>query len=373
MASLTELFHHGQSMWLDNISRDLITGGGLQRLVDMGLRGVTSNPTIFHKAVTGSHAYDAELEEMIRTDPRVDEYALYEALTIRDVQMAADILRPVYDATAGYDGYVSLEVSPHLARDTKRTIERVQRLWKQVDRDNVMIKVPGTREGIPAVERLIAAGININVTLLFSVSRYGEVARAYLRGLAQAKHPENVASVASFFISRVDTKLDPVLERMGTPQALALRGKVAIANAKIAYQRFKEIFFDDQAFEILRRRGARAQRLLWGSTSTKDPAYRDVMYVEELIGPQTVNTVPDGTLDAFLAHGAARLSLEEAVDEAHRTIEVLATLGIYYDTVMDELEAEGIEKFNASYDQLLEGLRLRLIQTQGRPVGAGLR
>ena len=356
MADLIDLYHHGQSIWLDNINRDLVTGGGLKRLTDVGLRGLTSNPTIFHKAIAESRAYDASISDSLRADPRADEHALYERLTIQDVQLAADILRPVYDSSEGHDGFVSLEVSPHLAHDTAGTIERVHYLWQQVGRDNVMIKVPATRAGLPAIERLIGEGININVTLLFSVSRYEDVARAYVRGLAHNPHPERVASVASFFVSRVDSKLDPRLVQMGSSAAQACLGKVAIANAKVAYQRFKQIFFAEEAFERQRRRGAQVQRLLWGSTSAKNPAYRDVMYVEELIGPQTVNTVPDETLEAFLDHGEIRLSLEEDAAGARRIIDGLAALGIDYDEVMDELEVEGIEKFNKSYDDLLAAL-----------------
>ena len=356
MADLIDLYHHGQSIWLDNINRDLVTGGGLKRLMDVGLRGLTSNPTIFHKAIAESRAYDASISDSLRADPRADEHALYERLTIQDVQLAADILRPVYDSSEGHDGFVSLEVSPHLAHDTAGTIERVHYLRQQVGRDNVMIKVPATRAGLPAIERLIGEGININVTLLFSVSRYEDVAHAYVRGLAHNPHPERVASVASFFVSRVDSKLDPRLAQMGSSAAQAYLGKVAIANAKVAYQRFKQIFFTEEAFEQQRRRGAQVQRLLWGSTSTKNPSYRDVMYVEELIGPQTVNTVPDETLDAFLDHGGIRPSLEEDAEGARRIIDGLAVLGIDYDEVMDELEVEGIEKFNKSYDDLLAAL-----------------
>ena len=357
MADLIDLYHHGQSIWLDNINRDLVAGNGLKRLTEIGLRGVTSNPTIFHKAIADSHAYDGSIKELLHADPRADEHTLYEWLTIQDVQMAADILRPVYDSSEGHDGFVSLEVSPHLAHDTEGTIDRVRHLWRRVDRENVMIKVPATQAGLPAIERLIGEGININVTLLFSVSRYEDVAHAYVRGLAQNPHPQRVASVASFFVSRVDTKLDPILAEMDAPEAHALQGKVAVANARVAYQRFKQIFFTEEAFEQQRRRGAQVQRLLWGSTSTKNPAYRDVMYVEELIGPQTVNTVPNETLDAFLDHGEIRPSLEEDAQGAFRIIDGLAALGIEYGTVMGELEMEGVEKFNKSYDDLQAALR----------------
>lgn len=371
MADLIDLYHHGQSIWLDNINRDLVTGGGLQRLTEIGLRGLTSNPTIFHKAIADSRAYDASINDLLQSDPRADEHVLYEWLTIQDVQQAADVLRPVYDSSEGHDGFVSLEVSPHLAHDTEGTIDRVHHLWRRVGRDNVMIKVPATRAGIPAIERLIGEGININVTLLFSVSRYAEVAQAYVRGLAQNPHPERVASVASFFVSRVDTKLDPRLAELNTPQAKALQGKVAIANAKVAYQRFKEIFFAEEAFEQQRRRGAQVQRLLWGSTSTKNPDYRDVMYVEELIGPQTVNTVPNETLDAFLDHGEIRPSLEEDAEGARRVVDGLSALEINYDDVMSELEAEGVEKFNKSYDDLLAALRSNRDQISRRYAESG--
>ncbi len=357
MADLIELYRHGQSMWLDNINRDLVVNDGLRRLTEIGLRGLTSNPTIFHKAIADSQDYDATIRDLIQADHKVDEHTLYEWLTVQDVQMAADVLRPVYDSSEGDDGYVSLEVSPHLAYDTRGTIERVHHLWKRVGRPNVMIKVPATKEGLPAIEQLIGEGININVTLLFSVPRYEEVAHAYIRGLAKCADPKPVASVASFFVSRVDTKLDPVLEKMGTPQAKALLGRVAIANAKVAYRRFQEIFFGSGEFEAQRQRGARVQRLLWGSTSTKNPAYRDVMYVEELIGPHTVDTVPSDTLDAFLAHGQIRPSLEADAQQASRSLETLPELGIDYDRVMQTLEQEGVQKFTDSYDALLEALK----------------
>ncbi len=371
MADLIDLYHHGQSIWLDNINRDLVTGDGLRRLTKIGLRGLTSNPTIFHKAITESRAYDKSISDFLRADPHADEHSLYEWLTIQDVQLAADILRPVYDSSEGHDGFVSLEVSPHLAHDSEGTLDRVHHLWRQVKRDNVMIKVPATRAGLPAIERLIGEGININVTLLFSVSRYEEVARAYVRGLAHNPHPERVASVASFFVSRVDSKLDPRLAQMGSSAAHGLMGKVAIANAKVAYQRFTQIFFSEEAFEQQRRRGAQVQRLLWGSTSTKNPTYRDVMYIEELIGPQTVNTVPDETLAAFLDHGEIRLSLEENPEGARQTIDELTALGIDYDEVMGELEAEGVEKFSKSYDDLLAALRSNRNEVTRRYAGGG--
>lgn len=357
MADLIDLYRHGQSIWLDNINRDLVANDGLRRLTQIGLRGVTSNPTIFHKAIAESSDYDATIRDLIQADHAVDEYALYEWLTVQDVQMAADVLRSVYNSSGGDDGYVSLEVSPHLAHDTEATIDRVHHLWKRVDRPNVMIKVPATKEGLPAIEQLIGEGININVTLLFSVARYEEVAHAYIRGLARNKDPHGVASVASFFVSRVDTKLDPILEKMGSPDAKALRGRVAIANAKAAYQRFQEIFFGSGEFDRQRQRGARVQRLLWGSTSAKNPDYRDVMYVEELIGPHTVNTVPSATLDAFLSHGEVRRSLETDMEEGNRVLAALRELGVSYGEAMQELEQEGVQKFNDSYDALLETLK----------------
>ena len=362
MADLITLLRHGQSMWLDYIDRNLLDNGGLKRLVETGIRGVTSNPTIFHKAITGSQDYDETIIDLPQADHELDTVGLYKWLTIEDIQMAADILRSIYDSSKGVDGYVSLEVSPHLAHDTNSTLESARHLWKEVNRPNLMIKVPGTLEGLPAIEVLIAEGININVTLLFSVSRYEAVIQSYLRGLALNPNPGKVASVASFFVSRVDVKVDRALEQIGTPEALQLRGKIAVANARIAYQCFREMF-QAATFTKLREKGARVQRPLWASTSTKNPKYSDLLYVESLIGPDTVNTVPRETLDVFLHHGEVALTLETELDAAKRDLETLKRLGINMEKITKELEDEGVASFADSYDQLLATLDEKRIAT----------
>jgi transaldolase/transaldolase/glucose-6-phosphate isomerase len=355
MNPLTELNDHGQVVWMDFIRRDLLTGGELQRLVEIdGLTGVTSNPAIFEKAIGGSTEYDDQIARLLESgEPTVMD--LYEAIVFEDIRLAADILRPVYDGSDRADGYVSLEVSPHLANDTQGTVEQALDLWRRVDRPNLMIKVPATAEGIPAIEELLAGGVNVNVTLMFSLADYEAVAQAYLRGLARLDDPAPVASVASFFVSRVDSKVDALLEANGSEAALELQGAIAVANSKLAYRRYQEIFLGD-AFAELRQRGARVQRVLWASTSTKDPAYRDVLYVEELIGPQTVNTLPPATIEAFRDHGRVRTSLTENVDLAERQIASLADFGIDFDAVTADLQREGVEKFVQPFDQLLETL-----------------
>jgi transaldolase len=358
MADMLTLLRHGQSVWLDYIVRDLIEDGGLKELIGEGLRGVTSNPTIFHKAITASQAYDEAIREMLDADPAVSPQTLYDELTVADVQTAADLLAPTYEDSQGADGYVSLEVSPRLANDTFATMDAVRTAWKAVDRPNLMVKVPGTRAGLPAIERLTCEGYNINVTLLFSVQRYAEVAQAYVRGLAMNPEPQRVASVASFFVSRIDTKVDRLLVAIGGPEAKALRGRAAIASAKLAYQHYKAIF-SGEAFAEQRERGARVQRLLWGSTSTKDKRYRDVRYVEELIGQDTVNTVPPATLDAFLAHGEVADTLDRDVDRAREDLGALDALRIHMEQVTRELEDEGVQAFIDSYDALLEALKER--------------
>lgn len=347
---------HNQAVWLDFIERDLLTGGGLTRfVVDDGVRGVTSNPSIFQKAIEGGGAYDTAVSALLADDPGLSTTDLYEALAVDDIRGAADVLRPVWSESKGGDGYVSLEVSPHLARDTGGTVAEAKRLWARVDRPNLMIKVPATAEGIPAIEDLIARGINVNATLMFSLADYEAVAQAYVRGIGKCEAPDRVASVASFFVSRVDTKVDAALESIGSEQALALRGKAAVANAKLAYRRFQEIFRDGPFAEQLSR-GAQVQRPLWASTSSKNPAYSDVIYVEELIGPDTVNTLPVATLEAFRDHGEPRTSITEGVDAAAATMDALAALGIDMDAVTDELQVEGVAAFAASFDQLLAAL-----------------
>ncbi len=364
MNPLRKLEDYGQSIWLDYIRRSLITSGELEDLVkEDGLKGVTSNPAIFGKAITGSNDYSETLESLL-ADKDLDAKAIYERLAVQDIQMAAEVLRPVFDQTQRRDGYVSLEVSPDLAHNTKGTVEEARRLWKAVGRDNVMIKVPATEAGIPAIEQLIGEGINVNVTLLFARQVYGRVAEAYLNGLErfdkQGGDLSAVASVASFFISRIDAAVDAILEERSEQIEDAglrkrhqnLMGKVAIANAKLAYRRFKQIFSGPR-WSALAKNGARAQRLLWASTSTKNPEYRDVMYVEELIGPATVNTVPPATLDAFREHGKPRASLLEEVEGAIATLQALDKLDVSLDKVTDGLLDDGVQKFAKAFDELL--------------------
>ena len=357
MNPLKELQEHGQSIWLDYIRRSLITSGELERLIkEDGLRGVTSNPTIFEKAIAGSKDYDDALRVRLGRDPHADAAVLFEALAVEDIQKAADAFRPVYESTQGTDGFVSLEVSPRLAHDTEGTLAEARRLWKALARPNVMIKVPATQEGIPAITALIAEGISVNVTLMFSLAHYDAVAQAYLRGLERCTEPQRVASVASFFVSRVDTAVDRKLETVGSPDALSLRGCIAIANSKRVYKRFQEIFYGEP-FAALRRRGARVQRPLWASTGTKNPAYSDVLYVEELIGRDTVNTVPPATLDAFRDHGRVRTNtIEQGQAEAEEALGRLAKLGIDLKAITEKLQVDGVSSFAASYEKLLGAL-----------------
>ena len=361
---LRDLLNYGQSIWLDYIRRDLFTGGELQRLLDEdGLRGMTSNPAIFEKAIAGSSDYTDLLQSLAaRTD--LDAKGRYEILAIRDIQDAADLLRPVYVNSKRRDGYVSLEVSPYLARDTEGTIEEARRLWKAVRRENVMIKVPGTAEGIPAFQRLTGEGININVTLLFSQEVYEGVAEAYIAGLEQLAgrggDVDKIASVASFFISRIDSSIDSIAgARLSTSkdpheqeQLKSLLGKVAVANAKQTYRRYLRIFSSDR-WKALATKGAQTQRVLWASTSTKNPGYSDVLYVEELIGRDTVNTIPPATLDAFRDHGQPRASLTEDLDSADKMMQTVATLGISMKEVTEKLTNEGVRLFAEAFDKLL--------------------
>jgi transaldolase/glucose-6-phosphate isomerase len=361
---LKALNNFGQSVWLDYIRRSLITTGQLARLIEEdGLRGITSNPAIFEKAITGSSDYSAALGELEnRTD--LDAKGVYEHLALRDIQDAASALRVVYDSTKRRDGYVSLEVSPSLAHKTQETIEEARRLWKAVGRENVMIKVPGTPEGIPAIRQLISEGININVTLLFAQEVYERVAEAYIAGLEDLAKRDGdvsrVASVASFFVSRIDSLIDRQLadriNHLKAPSDQAalrsLQGKAAIANAKLTYQRYKEIFSGPR-WRALASRGAQTQRVLWASTSTKNPAYPDVLYVDELIGPDTVNTIPPATFDAFRDHGRPRASLEEGLDVARDVMNALATAGISMKAVTDQLTEDGVKLFEDAFEKLL--------------------
>jgi transaldolase/glucose-6-phosphate isomerase len=361
---LKALLGYGQSMWLDYIRRDLITGGSLKKMIeDDGLRGMTSNPSIFEKAIGDSSLYDDILKTLAaRSD--LDTTARYEQIAIRDIQGAADLLRPVYESSKFRDGYVSLEVSPLLAHKTQETIDEARRLWKAVNRENVMIKIPGTPEGLPAIRQAIGEGINVNVTLLFAQDVYEKVAEAHIAGLEElAKRGGNVnkiGGVASFFISRidslVDSKLDEKLKATSDAQQQALLksllGKVAIANGKLTYQRYQRIFSGPR-WEALASKGAQTQRVLWASTSTKNPAYRDVMYVEELIGPDTVNTMPPATIDAFRDHGKLRNSLTEDVTGAQKVMDDLAKVGISIKEVTDKLTADGVTLFADAFHKLL--------------------
>jgi transaldolase len=365
---LKELTKFGQSVWLDYIRRDLFASGELKRLIEQdGLRGMTSNPSIFEKAIAGSDLYAQTLAELEKRKD-LDAKGRYEQLAIKDIQDAADFLKPVYQQTKKRDGYVSLEVSPYLAHKTQETLDEARRLWKSVGRENLMIKVPGTPEGIPAFQQLISEGINVNVTLLFAFDVYVRVAEAYIAGLEEfAKSGGDVsriASVASFFISRIDTlvdgEIDAKLKTASNPadQALlrGLHGKVAIANGKLTYQRYKQLFSGPR-WDALASRGAQTQRVLWASTSTKNPAYSDVYYVEELIGPDTVDTIPPATFDAFRDHGKPRASLEENVQAAQETMQGLEKAGISMKAATDKLTADGVKQFSDAFDTLLDAVK----------------
>jgi transaldolase/glucose-6-phosphate isomerase len=361
---IKQLQAFGQSVWLDYLRRSLFTSGEFRRLiVEDGLRGATSNPAIFEKAIAGSTDYLNVLQQIERRHD-LEPMALYEALAIRDIRDAADLLHPEYEATARADGYVSLEVSPYIAHDTHATIEEARRLWKAVDRDNVMIKVPATVEGVPAIRQLVSEGININITLLFGIERYQEVAHAYIDGLAtfaeNGGDATKVASVASFFVSRIDTLVDGIIAKKLTSTTDAdvctsltsLVGNVAIANAKLAYQTYLDLC-GTPAWQRLAAKGAHPQRLLWASTSTKNPRYRDVRYVEELIGRDTVNTITPATLEAFRDHGKLRASLDERIEEARAILQALERTGISLREVTDTLVEEGVTLFSAAFDRLL--------------------
>ncbi len=353
----------GQSVWLDNLTRPLLQTGQLARLVEEdGITGVTSNPAIFKNAMTTGDAYDARFRSLAGKGRSAGE--IYEALAIEDIRGAADVLRPVHRRTAGVDGFVSLEVSPHLARDTDATIDEAIRLWRIVDRPNIFIKIPGTGEGVPAIEACLARGVNVNITLLFSLKAYRKVIEAYFRAmetrLERNESPPAVASVASFFLSRIDVKVDKTLDAMiqsgrEVEEARALRGVAAIANARLAYALWKEMHLTDR-WKRLEKAGIRFQRPLWASTSTKDPTQSDVKYVEALIGPHTVNTMPDETIDAFRDHGRAAPALEQDLEGARRAIQRLAGIGIDMDQGTTELLDEGVAKFVQPFDALMEAL-----------------
>ncbi len=367
---LLKLEELGQSIWLDYTRRDLIASGELRRLIEEdGLRGMTSNPSIFEKAIAGSQNYDEDIRGMAREGK--DTNAIYEALSQRDVQSAADEFRQLYDKEDANDGYVSLEVNPHLAHDTAGTIAEARRLWTALDRPNVFIKVPATAEGLPAIQQLISEGINVNITLLFGLPRYRQVAAAYIAGIearaAQGKAVEHVASVASFFVSRIDALVDPLLQKLivqgGKEAAVAkkVQGQLAIASATTAYQIYKEIFGSER-FRKLADRGARVQRLLWASTSTKNPDYSDIKYVEALIGPDTINTVTVETLDAYRDHGEPKTRLDQDVEQAGWVMQRLPELGLNIDRLTQQLEDEGVEKFNQAFGKLMNALSAKSSQ-----------
>jgi transaldolase len=357
----------GQSVWLDYIDRSLITSGGLTTYVFRGLSGVTSNPTIFQKAISEGNDYDVQIQRMALAGKSAEE--IYEGLAIEDSRMAADILHPVFEATEGSDGFFSLEVNPHLAHDKQGTINEATRLFATVNRSNIMIKVPATPEGIEAFRELTEDGININVTLMFSLEQYDQIAEAYISALekraANVYSLKHIASVASIFVSRLDTKVDKMLAVYNSPKAEALKGRIAIANAKMAYQHFREAFLSER-WNRLEEKGARLQRVLYGSTGTKDPTYSDVMYIENLIGPNTVNTVPPKTLEEFLDHGTVALTLESDLEEARTQLNDLAELGIQLEDVTQDLLDEGVEQFEKSYDALIKIInekKMELIST----------
>ncbi|HEY7612145.1 MAG TPA: transaldolase [Gemmatimonadales bacterium] len=354
MPALLEL---GQSIWLDYLRRGMIRSGELAGLIEAGLRGMTSNPTIFEQGITGGGDYDEALTRLARSDRSDAE--IFEAIAVEDVRGAADLFRPVYDQTDGGDGFVSIEVSPGLARDTGGSIGEAERLWRAVDRPNVMIKIPGTAEGWPAIERCLAAGININITLLFSVEHYLKVAEAYMTALearvARGEPIDRVASVASFFVSRVDTEVDKRLGKIDQPEAKELAGTIGIANARLAYAEFERLTKSER-WRRLAARGAKVQRPLWASTGTKNPAYSDVLYLDALIGPETINTVPPETLDKFEDHGTVAPTLRGHETDARQRMERLARLGVDFDDVTRVLEDEGIEKFAKSYTALLTAI-----------------
>jgi transaldolase len=355
----------GQSIWMDFLSRGSLTSGQLQRWIDKdGVSGVTSNPSIFEKAIVDSHDYDVAIEQYRAAGSSPAE--MYDALTVEDIRHTADLFRPIYDRTQGADGFVSLEVSPHLANDTQGSIAEARRLWQMVGRPNLMVKIPGTAAGLPAIRQLISEGINVNITLLFGLPRYQEVIDAYFSGLesrvSRGQPVNGIASVASFFLSRIDVLVDPLLEKImqgNDPEkasmAQKLHGEIAIASAKVAYQIFDKAV-QSQRFQKLAAHGARKQRLLWASTSTKNPEYSDVKYVEPLIGPDTINTVPVETLEAYRGHGDPASRLADGADVANEHLHQLEPLGIDIHAVTHQLEMEGVEKFNKSYDQLLSRL-----------------
>lgn len=356
---LTQLFDEcGQSPWLDNLKRDLLESGELARLRDSGVRGLTSNPTIFQKAIQGSDSYDSQLRELLRVGSSIDE--CYWRLVLTDILGALDVFEPLHVASRGLDGYVSLEVDPHLSGDADATLASAERIWNDVGRSNLMVKIPGTKAGLPAVRAAIARGVNVNVTLIFGLDRYQAVMESYISGLedrlAAGSPIDTIASVASFFVSRVDTEIDARLVAIGTPEALDLQGRAAVAQAQLAYDAFRRTFAGDR-WQRLADAGAAVQRPLWASTSTKNPSYPDTLYVDRLIGPDTVNTLPDATLEAFSDHGTPTRTVDGDLALAHRVWTGLREVGVDVDDVALKLESEGLASFVASHDDLLDALR----------------
>lgn len=356
MSNILALFRHGQSLWLDYAGRDLLVNDSLKLLVTAGLRGIIHNSILFGNAIRNTDNYDDALRDLVQADHEIDVAKLYQWLLIQDTQMMADILHPVYNSSQGEDGYVSIEISPQFAYDTQGTFEAARHLWKEINRPNLMIGIPGTQEGFPAIEHLLAEGINVNVTLLCSGASYEAAAAAYTRGISRSPDPESVASMASFLISAVDTKIESQLERKSTPEALELKGKIAIANARLAYQRFRK-FIKSNFFLEQQQRGAQVQRLLWQAPYMEIPGYSDLFYVEALIGENTVISMKPEVLDAFQHHGEIRSSLEESFSEAERDFGALKAVNVEFDKLMEELQKESVEVHLRSYEQLLSSLK----------------
>jgi transaldolase len=360
-SNLHKLSGLGQSVWIDSLSREMLASGQLAKLMaDDAVTGVTSNPTIFQKALAEGNRYDAQMKELLATED--DPTEIFFRLAEKDVSDACDLMADVWDNGAGLRGYVSIEVDPTLAYDTEATYEQAKRLHADIDKPNVYVKIPATRPGLPAIEDMIAAGRSINVTLIFSLQRHREVMEAYIRGLerlvASGGDPRKVSSVASFFVSRVDTEADKRLEAIGSQDALALRGKLAVANARLAYRNWQEVFAGER-WQFLASKGASKQWCLWASTSTKNPDYPDTLYVDTLIGPETVNTMPLETVEAFQDHGTVALTVEQGIDEARSLMRELGRVGVDVDDVTDTLEQEGVQKFDDSFSELLDGIRAK--------------
>lgn len=371
MSILHDIHRLGQSIWYDFISRDFIASGQMQELVETGIRGMTSNPTIFEQAIAKGNDYDEQIKTLDVSGASLDDIAT--ALFVTDIQNACDVIRPVYDESDGVDGYISLEVSPTLAHETDATIKEAQRLWAAVDRPNLMIKIPATPEGIPAVQSCISQGINVNITLIFSLEQYQGVCEAYLAGLEarslQGEALNRIHSVASVFVSRIDAMIDSQLQALGTPEALALQGKAGVANTKMVYQAFQQVFSGER-WESLASQGANLQRPLWASTSTKNPDYPDLLYINTVIGPHTINTVPPATLEAIIDHGTAALTVEDGVKEAKESLEKIEQVGIVLPDVMSRLLQEGVQKFAQSFHSLFEKLEAKREHLRSIDVGS---